>query len=166
MTGMDEMSECGRIAPPAKWSAMRRIVSIVGAVVALIEDNKPTHVVIEIPSGKPGTGSRLGAKSALIVYGLAAGMISMAVMDELGYDCVTLMTEQWIRSLSKEARTSRNKKAARRTMCSLLFSQYDMEQDKGGDACDAILLGRRWFELQATGTLVSAPETAFPFAEG
>lgn len=98
------------------------------------------HYVIEVPSGKVGTGQRRGAASSLAIYGFAAGAIwGACVFFEDGVEAIT--ERQWTRGMPKGKRT-----ALLRLWCPFYDAQASI--DPGGDMADAIGIGFYWERMQ------------------
>jgi|GEM_PF-1411600 len=124
--------------------AFRRIIALVHDLENLMSGHKPTKVVIEIPSGKIGTGAKLGARGALTTYGFAAGVLySAASYHHRQHGWPIPVTErQWTAG-------SGNKKKRQQALALFYGGRYDPQQDKGGDASDAIGIARWWLLKQS-----------------
>lgn len=129
-------------------NATRRIDSICAEVIRLVTQYLPAVIVIEIPSGLAGAGSKSGASSSLSVYGLAVGSVLKTVQNVVltevttnavyGYAPVIVpVTERlWTRF--------RKSKSAGQLMARAMYPAYRIEDDEGADISDAIHL-TRWF---------------------
>lgn len=133
-----------------------RIEAMVGAVRELIGEHTPGVVVIEMPSGKVGSGQRKGASASLTIYGVAAGEIRRAVKMTLPAELAG-PRESRVVSISEREWTRRLSKKTRQAAIAGLFPGYaaGMGLDGGGDMADAIGLGRWWWiERGAVGCAV------------
>lgn len=115
--------------------AYRRVVETLEDVRGLVARVEPELVVVEVPSGKVGTGARRGAKGSLTTYGMAAGAV-WSVCREL-LPTVPVTERVWTADAGSKA-----KRAA--LALSVYGRRYDAGQDPGGDTADAIGLGR-WY---------------------
>jgi hypothetical protein len=118
-------------------AACRRMVETFEDVWGLYHALKPDRVVVEVSSGKAGTGSKRGAKSSLAVYGMAAGGV-WSLCRALAPGRVVPVTERmWTRDAgSKRARAA--------LAASVYAGRYQVADDKGFDVADAIGIGR-WY---------------------
>lgn len=121
-------------------SALRRVLTVVAdveAVVAELAGDAAVSVVVEIPSGLSGTGSRNGARGSLTTYGLAAGMVYQAARAVAPGRVYGVTERQWTAGAgSKEKRA--------RGVVALYAGRYRVADDDGLDGADAIGLGRWW----------------------
>lgn len=104
------------------------------------------RVVVEVPSGRPGTGSKAGASSSLIVYGFAAGWIAAkveAVCRTLDIECDLVTEAEWTQRFAK--RCGGAAKAKRIEYAAARYPTYravmEAGKDPGGDVADALCLG-------------------------
>lgn len=132
--------ECGKVTPRRTKDAVNdRIDHIVAELVALVREHGPEVIVIEDTSGKV-SGRHGGGGAGLAIYGKAVGEIRRAMLHTgVRVECV--LENEWTRGMGK--------KGQRMLWCRAAYpTQYDAEQDKGGDVADAIKLGRWWLEVQ------------------
>ncbi len=142
----------GRILPKSVktrkgYEVYGRIESICQQLVALLEREQPTVIVVELTSGN--RARRLGQNvSHLSIYGAAVG----AVWRE---------AESWAREFVREHRspcevtgflenewTGQKPKAERIATAALMFQQYQPANDSGGDEADALMLNV-WYQQAA-----------------
>jgi hypothetical protein len=166
MTGLEpgELIECGRLkgrsaevtdvqysALVESWphlaepdlKAFWRILSISEEIERIESEFDPDVVVVEITSGKIGTGAKAGARGALTTIGLAAGFL--AGRSDTRRQVIPVTERQWI--------GRRNPKRCRMATMATIYPQQDWAKiDKGGDARDAIALGRWAFRQRSLGT--------------
>lgn len=118
-----------------KPNANRRVAELEAYVMQVIDIFAPTAIVVEIPSGKAGAGSKKGAKSSLAVYGYAAGCVR-GWASRAGVPVLPIDERTWTQAagVKKEMRPL--------TVQGLYPHQYDPDDDDGADMADAILLGR------------------------
>jgi len=122
--------------------AYRRLQSLKQDLAELIDEVKPKQIVIEVPSGKAGTGSRHGARGSLTTYGAAAGRLLEVCMGFVR--CTVPVSErQWTVGQA-------NKRDRQNVVAAFYGHRYKIAKDKGADASDAIALGRWWLS-RATG---------------
>ena len=120
-------------------TAWRRILSLVGEVEDLVMSAIAVgaQIVVEIPSGKIGTGARRGARGALTTYGFAAGCIYQACVSLRHRSVVPVTERQWTRGAgSKQKRQD--------GIAAFYRGYYDPQTDPGADLADAIELARWW----------------------
>lgn len=119
--------------------AYRRILSLIPEVEALLDEYRPDVTVVEIPSGKFGTGAKHGARGSLTTYGLAVGMVIQACNAHAHSGVVVPVTErQWTAGLG-------DKQKRQRAIAAFYRHRYTLKSDAGGDLADAIGLGSWWF---------------------
>lgn len=118
---------------PAAYS---RTLHLIRMVDDLISEIQPTEIVIEVSSGRAGTGSKRGAKSSLAIYGMAVGAIWEACCRRR--TIVVPVTERlWT--------AGQGDKATRQIEITLCCrDRYNPIKDPGADAADAIGLGLWW----------------------
>lgn len=122
----------------AHLPAYRRTLSMIGDVTGLICEYAPARIVVEIPSGKFGTGAKRGARGSLTTYGMAAGMVVQAVADQAGDRCIPVDERTWT--------AGGGNKEQRQLGISLVYQpRYKAADDQGGDVSDAIGLARWWY---------------------
>lgn len=145
-----DLVEFGYLNPRRRKDKMlERINAMVFDALAIVEEMKIEAAVIEITSGKVGRRHG-GAGAGLAVYGLAVGAMWAALVHTTNMRVETVLENVWTQSKSK---------ARRLAVLRHLYPAYDrsIEQDPGGDAGDAIGIGRWWFEEHS---LVGAKEAA------
>lgn len=142
MTGADRAEEFGILWPEKRRSSYEaRSMSLAGQVYSLAYEFRPQAIVIEIPSTHVNHRRNGGAGAGLTAYafavGAAAGWLN-AVPGGITAHYVNV--DEW---------TGKQKKAARLAVVRGIFPRYGRECvngfDKGGDAGDALALGRWWF---------------------
>lgn len=119
--------------------ALDRTIAIGVEVMKLVIDWNPTTVLIEMPGSGPGTGSRRGASSSLIAYGVACGYIYgrlWCVKRELSFDLVPVQVNAWTAGWAKKDRQA---------AVMAMFPAYRAEADRGLDCSDAIALA--WWHV-------------------
>jgi len=165
-----DLCDTGTITPPnkagmaapaigltgAEWAnilamghpAIARTMAMLGDVSDVVAEHRPDVVVVEIPSGKAGTGSKRGAKASLAVYGLAAGVIYAAATcfaHEVSAYAIPVDERTWTK-LPRIKSQRGDPKAGRQFYLQAVYpGQYDPDKDRGCDAGDAILIARWWF---------------------
>ena len=139
----------GHMRDPA-MACTRRLLDMRRDLIAKIEEHRPDRVVVEIPSGKAGAGSRRGARSSLAVYGYGAGWLA-GVAQAAGYgvtggisgELVLVNERQWTGRGTGVGIRKPDRPAA---VYALYPDRYDPAADPGADTADAVLLGRWWIE--------------------
>lgn len=117
-------------------AAYRRMDALVLELRALVCEQRPEQIVIEVPSGRIGTGARRGARGSLTIYGAVAGMM---------YECCRRMVGETVPVTERQWTAGRGDKASRQRDVALFYrGRYPADQDPGGDAADAIGLGLWW----------------------
>lgn len=127
--GYGRLIESGRLIPKGKC-ALTRIRSVGADLLALIADVVPSIIVIEISTSKYGRARSKGSNT-IVVYGAAWGYC-LHVCEASGAGVKTVEANEW---------TKGRKKAERVLAAKFVFKKYKPEQDPGGDAADAIMLG-------------------------
>ena len=119
-------------------AAYRRVVDTIAEVEGLVAEFEPA-VVVEVPSGKGGAGSRRGATGLLTTYGMAAGAVWVCCRSLLPGRVVPVTERVWTRGLgSKDRRQAR--------LAGLYAGRYAADQDLGGATADASGVGSVWLE--------------------
>ncbi len=122
--------------------AYRRVYSMIADLRDLIIQYVPDWIVVEVPSGLAGTGSRHGARASLATYGAAAGLIVGACDWFADSNRVVVVTERmWIRGGNTA------KRLRQRAIAAVYRGRYEWREDAGADAADAIGLGRWWLSV-------------------
>lgn len=123
---------------------VRKIRSICRDVADLIQEHEPESIVVEIASGKFGSGAKHGARGSLTTYGMAAWAV-LAASERLRPDATVEVTErQWIGGRGPGRIPS--KKEHRQVLVQKLYpGRYDPTLDADADVADAIMLGRWWW---------------------
>jgi hypothetical protein len=156
LDGGAHLLEAGFLRPDkTRDPSMARVSAMIDGLEELIERRQPRAVIVEVPSGKAGTGSRRGASSSLAIYGFGAGRLFEAARELLHYqhakrhhtDGVFAINERtWTRGYREGNRTL--SKAARQQLIAAIYPTYAAStataRDTGGDVADAIGLGRWW----------------------
>ena len=138
-----KLDEPGLLRPSASYCAERRTAQIVADLRELLDAIQPTDIVIEVPSRFPGTGSKAGATGRLAIYGMAVGEIRRVCNDWTNSDG----TKPEIHSVDERTWTKGRSKAKRQRQLSILYPKHTaalVENDRGGDAFDAIGVGAYW----------------------
>lgn len=131
-------------------ASIRRVVETLGDVGNLIADYEPDRIVVEVPSGKAGTGSKKGAKSSLTTYGMAAGAVWAYCLASAPGRAVAINERMWT---ARSAGTSGASGASGGKQGRAYYHEtvypgiYRSELDPGLDLSDAIGLGR-WYLMQ------------------
>ncbi len=130
---VDTCIDGGLIRPSKpKAPASERVIEICDELHELVDQHKPAEVVVEIPSGKAGTGSKRGARSSLTLYGFAAGAVFGMLIRHPSTPLVVCYTERdWITASKDE----------RQLTAAATVKGYDPRLDPGQDLSDAICLG-------------------------
>lgn len=135
-----QLVQGGLITPDRKAPAPRRIEQILGDLDPLITEFHPDRMVVEVPSGKAGTGSRQGAKSSLTIYGMAAGAVWGWCLGRFPGRVIDVNERAWTAGAgSKQERAL--------GVAALYRHQYKIDSDPKLDLADAIGLGR-WYLQQ------------------
>ena len=122
----------------------QRIVNLVDRFVHIVEREQPDRIIVEIPSGKPGTGSKRGASYSLIIYGGAAFALRTACQMMIqkcgfGFELHTVKENIWTRRWTKRER---------QLMACAIVPGYQIANDPGVDAGDAACLLMWWCRQQ------------------
>jgi len=145
IVGSSGVSACAWVSPAARdWygrvelAACVRVASMMRDLSDVLSEWRPETIVVEVPSGKIGTGAKRGARGSLTTYGLAAGAIWEWSRRAIPAGRVLAVTERmWTRSAGSKRR--------RQLMVRAIYAnRYDRSRDPGGDVADAVGLGR-WF---------------------
>lgn len=133
--------------------AVHGIYAITATIDELIAEHAPATIVVEVPSGKAGTGSRQQrAGGGLTTLGLAAGAVlercrhAATAIDAHDPPAVVPVTErQWTsRRSGPGARGPKYQSQA--AIAALYRGRYDPAADPGADLADAIALARWWLQ--------------------
>lgn len=144
VTGYAVLNERGDVIDAQLIRASRsklpldRIASIIADLNGVCDEHSPSAIVVEVTSGRPGTGSTRGASSSLAIYGMAVGAIWWAMRGR-GIAVHPVDEDRW---------TARYSKAQRQLAAVATVPGYSAQKDKGGDVSDAIALGRWWLDRQ------------------
>jgi len=156
LTCSEYLQEAGVLSPENRRDApIERIRCMAGELIAMIELERPDVIVIEVPSGRIGTGFRRGAKARLSVYGLGAGGlwgVCWSAVRVSGHRIALVETteREW---------TCGRSRAVRAQHASAAFPHIAPKlrgQDPGGDIADAIGIGLWWFNQQRLRSRVGA----------
>lgn len=133
-----KIEEAGVLKGHYKDPALKRSIDMATDALVLSLNPKIETVLVEMPSGGPGTGSRQGATTSLIIYGVAAGII-YGRLHELA------KSQSWkLEAVPVETWTKGWKKKTRQAAVMARFPDYDATKDKGLDCADALALGWWW----------------------
>lgn len=121
---------------------VERVVAMVDDLVYIVDANLPRHVVIEVPSGRFGTGARNGASSVLALYGFAAGAVWMRMR------CLSLLSRMNVHVVNESEWTRSKPKAQRARVAQLTYPHLDWSRDTGMDMADAVGIGLWWLDRQ------------------
>lgn len=128
-------------------SALLRIRRLVERVADLVSTHQPAKVLLEIPSGHAGRGSRAGATGQLAIYGMAVGAIWIDLVHGApaevlgGCEVLTCTEAAWTRGRPKQRRAE---------LLRLEHPALDWDADRGLDMADAIGMGAWYLDLEAT----------------
>ena len=112
-----------------------RVDVLACALIELIGEIQPDQVVIEAPTSGPGTGSRSGARSSLIAYGVSVGALDRAARHA--------MRDNPVMRLSVDTWAKGGKVGRQLAMQNLYQPAYTAKHDtKTGDVADAICIAR------------------------
>lgn len=137
MNERDTIIEAGYFRPDRRGDPpIVRAADMAEDLRVLVSERPPLLIVVEVPTGLAGTGSRHGAGARLAIYGLAVGIIYWQARSICGrVSCVDERT--WTLGIPK---------LKRRQMLAVVFPAYAraFARDGGGDVADAIGIGRYW----------------------
>lgn len=143
-----ELADAGMIrafkpsAPP-----LERILSLCADLLNLCDKHEPATVVIEMPSGHVSRGRRAIGGHGLTTLGIAAGAIWAALVSHLRPGVIqTVDPHVWTRGMGKRQR---------QRLVAASEPRYQADEDGGGDAADAIGIGRYWI-AQAKAAAIEA----------
>jgi len=139
------------IEPPAlaaHWNTpdlttMRRIRIMAGEARYMVHHWKPDWIVIEVPSGKIGTGAKQGARGSLATYGMATGVMFYVCYSQWWEKTIPVTERQWT------ANYKHKRKDLRQIAIAAMYPQYDPKTDPGGDVADAIGAADWWINYLA-----------------
>ena len=136
MSAPAHLHEAGLLQPkPRKLTLLPRVRQFAADVAALVSEFKPTAIVIEVSTTCHGSARSAGYTATLGVYGLAVGYL-LRTIETLGPAIDTVEATIWTERVPKDRRTA--------TIARLYPGRYHAESDPGGDAADAIGIGRWW----------------------
>jgi len=147
------LREAGRLRPRSEEGAMVRIATLCADLAELLAAVGPAVVVIETTSGKVAGRLRRQGVSGLAVYGMAVG----ALWREAVF-WAQVKPERSVALVAENVWTAGVPKGRRLALAARLYPQYQGERDKGGDAGDAIMLGRWWIERNSGAEAVRCDE--------
>lgn len=144
MRTADELVDAGLLKADPRAAPLVRLVTMIGEVQRLLEETKPTVVVIEVPTahvsrGRPGAG--------LTIYGMAVGAIFATVW------CSDFGLSYKIRAYDEREWTHGVPKSERQAMVATMVPEYRTATDPGGDVADAIGLCLHDFEWERVAKL-------------
>lgn len=119
--------------------------------------HRPSHIVIEIPSGKVNEARHRGRGSGLSVYGFAVGHVRECCRQwvrSFGGELISIMETEW---------TGGHGKDKRRLVAGRVWPELEKISDPGADIADAIALAEWWraFKLCEIETLSWEEEDTF-----
>ena len=140
-----QLLEAGVLTPDkARVASERRIGAMCRDLEELLDQIRPTIIVIEWPSGHVGANRHKGGGAGLSVYGAAVGGLWREAeawkraqpADDQARILIQLVTEtQWTAGIPK---------GRRQAAMACEYPTYDPELDPGGDVSDALGLGLWW----------------------
>ena len=132
----DQLCEAGVLAPARTRDAvLDRIASIKHELSSLLDAERGLSIVVmEIPSGRIGRGSRGGATGHLALYGMAVGAVWMLCRSR-GVPVACATEREWTRGVPARRRQA---------IVAASVPGYQSSSDGGRDVSDAIGLGRWW----------------------
>lgn len=141
--------EAGLIRPEHRRAGFQeRSFSLAAQAVALMRVWRPSAMVVEVPSGKVGSGARRGAGVSLMAYAYAAGEMVGALTWAMAHDPGEsgYAPAETVDRVDDRTWTNGRPKPERLAVLRSVFPAYAAaaEDDGGGDAGDAILLGLWW----------------------
>jgi len=136
-----EFKEVGLLKAKATLNPYKRIEILLGDIETLLKSVKPHAVVIETTTGKVGGKRHKGGGAGLSIYGVAVGAIWISVL-RLGYETNLIKENEWTGKIPKDERIEN---------IALLVGDWILKGDPGGDAADAVGLGRYYLSKTFTG---------------
>lgn len=132
--------EAGAVTPsPRAKDALERIESMTWELLDNLAAYEPSHIIVEIPSGKTHRRLQSTNISGLPIYGMAVGYICSALYYKLDVDITGVNDNDW---------TGGQKKATRAYVTRSLYPELNNKKDSGMDIADAVGLARWWIEKQ------------------
>lgn len=131
------LADAGLLKPDrTRDDANTRIAAMHRALIEVLKEHTPAHVVVEDTSGKVGhRGRARGMNGAgMAIHGKAVGYFICAV-KAAGYVPECVLENVWTRQVPKAVRQSR---------VAVAFPAYAGVSDPGGDVADAIGLADWW----------------------
>lgn len=142
MENCDSFLETGLVIPQKKTAeAVDRIQDMQSTLCGIINRAKPGRIIIEHTSGK--TAGRLKKNvQGLAIYGFAIGAIWQ--LCKLLRPTILILENEWTKGVPKPVRIQAIK---------YIYPDYDPTPDPGGDAADALGLGRYYLIKQERSKL-------------
>lgn len=148
MTMGGQLREAGIITPAKQSAASQyRIASMREDLQTLLEEVRPTIVLIEYVSSHVGRRRHQGEGSGLAVYGCAVGVTWQAVEDWKHTLPAERQSRTLIHLIDPDVWTAGVEKEQRQLAVASEYPTYDPKVDPGGDIADAIGLGV-WFQRE------------------
>lgn len=142
LSGEIDPLEVGCLRRPEGWPSWLRVRCIHGDVRRLLErlSGKFERIVVEVP-GSAQAGRMRSEFGTSGVYAASVGAV-LAESWRVGCPVVTVASDHWTRGGA-----GRGRRKGERLMALELVSRYKREDDRGGDAGDAIMLGC-WYAMR------------------
>lgn len=148
MSAADKIVDAGYLAPRrTRDDVEARIDAMVDGLAELCEEHWPRSIIIEVPSGRPGAGSKAGAQGRLAIYGMAVGELRRAAKELVDWHARAPRGEPGVVSVNEREWTRGRTKVQRQALIAQQFKAYaqHVARDRGGDVADAIGIGQWWF---------------------
>ena len=153
-----KLLDAGRLRGKSGTDAPARVMAMRQDLIELLDEHKPSVVLVEIPVDKQYTRQE-GKKSGMAVWAGAAWALWMVCIDWaqrhneqqefLAGFAWDESKRTYVHQVSNTLWTSdiKQSKAMRQAGIGILYKgQYDSKLDKGGDVSDAIMIARWWIE--------------------
>jgi len=136
-----KLIEPGLLKAKATLNPYQRIEILLDDIEELLKTIRADVVVIESTTGKVGKKRHKGGGAGLSIYGVAIGAIWRTVLH-LGYEVVLIKENEWTGNIPKDKRIK---------AIALIYGGWLLKRDPGGDAADAIGLGRYYLSEHYKG---------------